>query len=139
MLERIKEDAGRSLTNFTDRDHSQRTYYWIVLAGLAINALSWFAAILNPHVIVSTKTGGLLLPFEQNIGPRDMFAESAVNNRSFANVADRQKQEIYEALVMTAGITFYFYEEPRKKNDAEYLKNSKLLAERNLKMIGIDP
>lgn len=51
MFERIKEDAGRGLTEFTDRDHSGQTYYWIISLGLAVNALSWLTAIITPDAI----------------------------------------------------------------------------------------
>ena len=51
MYERIKEDAGRSLSEFTDRDHSRWTYYLIIAAGLFGNALSWFTAIVTPDAI----------------------------------------------------------------------------------------
>lgn len=50
-LDRIRNDAGRSLSEFTDGDHSRRTYYWIIGAGLAVNALSWFVAIVTPDAI----------------------------------------------------------------------------------------
>ena len=80
-----------------------------------------------------------LLPFEMNIGLRDMFAESAVDNGIFKDMTDRQKQEIYEALVMMGGVTYHFYEEAKKKNDLEELKACKLVAEKNLGYIGIKP
>ena len=51
VYDRIKEDAGRSLSEFTDADHSRRTYYWIIVGGLTINALSWIVAIVTPDVI----------------------------------------------------------------------------------------
>lgn len=51
MYDRIKEDAGRGLTEFTDRDHSRQTYYWIIALGLTVNALSWLTAIVTPDVV----------------------------------------------------------------------------------------
>jgi hypothetical protein len=51
MLDKIKEDAGRSLSEFTDRDHSKQTYYRVIGAGLAINALSWIIALITPETI----------------------------------------------------------------------------------------
>ena len=79
------------------------------------------------------------LPFEQNIGLRDVFAESAVDNGIFKDVTDRQKQEMYETFVMIGGVTYHFYEEAKKKNNVEDIKTSKLAAERNLGYIGIKP
>ena len=80
-----------------------------------------------------------ILPFEQNIGLRDMFAESAVDNGIFKDLTDRQKQEMYETFVMIGGVTYHFYEEARKKNNVEELKACKLVAEKNLGYIGIKP
>jgi hypothetical protein len=51
LHDRIKGDAGRALTEFTDADHSRRIYYWIIGAGFVANALSWFVAIVTPDVI----------------------------------------------------------------------------------------
>ena len=51
MFERIKEDAGRSLSDFTDRDHAGRTYYWVGAVGLAVNILSWIVAMITPDAI----------------------------------------------------------------------------------------
>lgn len=51
MFERFREDAGRSLTDFTDGDHSRRIYYIVIGGGLAINLLSWVVAIVTPDVI----------------------------------------------------------------------------------------
>ena len=103
---------------------------------VALAAVSYIG--LNSHVY-QLKSEELLLPFEQNIGLRDVFAEEAVDNKMFDGMTDREKQEIYEDLVMTGGITYYFYEEARKKNSSQDLKVCKLLAERNLKLIGINP
>ncbi len=51
MYERIKEDAGRGLSDFTDRDHARRTYYLIIVIGLSVNVLSWIVAIVTPDAI----------------------------------------------------------------------------------------
>lgn len=49
--ERIKEDAGRSLSEFTDADHSGRTYFWAIGIGSTINIFSWIVAFVTPEVI----------------------------------------------------------------------------------------
>jgi hypothetical protein len=103
---------------------------------LALAMVSYIG--LNSRVF-NQRTEEMMLPFEQNIGLRDTLAETAVNNGIFSNLTDTQKQEIYEGLVMIAGITHHLYEDARKKNNLEELKDSKLLAEQNLKNIGINP
>ena len=80
-----------------------------------------------------------LIPFEQNIGLRDMFAESEVDNKIIDSLNDRQKQEMFEAFVMISGVTYHLYEEARKKNNAAELKAVKVIAEKNLGYIGIKP
>jgi hypothetical protein len=51
MYERIKEDAGRNLSAFTDDDHSRKTLYRWIAIGSAVNILSWIIAILTPKAI----------------------------------------------------------------------------------------
>ncbi len=92
IFERIKEDAGRGITDFTDRDHERRTYYRIIVIGLAVNALSWIVAIVTPDAIAEwvglaadisdrVKAYLLAIPFWA------MFfaAYSALRTRSYTN------------------------------------------------------
>lgn len=51
MFDRIKEDAGRRLSDFTDQDHSRRRYLRIAGAGLGINCVSWIVGFLTPEAI----------------------------------------------------------------------------------------
>jgi hypothetical protein len=51
MYERFKEDQGQKLSEFTDGDHSRSTYLKWIVAGLAVNLLSWVGAIITPEVI----------------------------------------------------------------------------------------
>jgi len=93
---------------------------------------------LNSHVY-NGRTEKPLLPFEQNIGMRDFVAENATNNGIFDGVSDRRKQELYEFLVMFGGLTYHLYEKAvREKNDAE-IKNAKLAAAQNLRLLGVMP
>ena len=80
-----------------------------------------------------------ILPFEQNVGLRDVVAESATDNGIFNNVTDRKKQELYELLVMVGGLTYHFYEKALREKNAEELKNSKLQAAQNLRIVGLKP
>lgn len=80
-----------------------------------------------------------IIPFEQNIGLRDIVAEQATENGIFNNVTDRQKQELYEILVMFGAVTYHFYEKAVREKNAEEIKNCKLFAAQNLKAIGIKP
>lgn len=80
-----------------------------------------------------------IIPFEQNVGLRDVVAEYATDKGIFNNVTDREKQELYELYVMTSGLTYHFYEKALQENNAEDLKQSKLAAAQNLKLVGINP
>ena len=51
MYERFKEDQGQALSEFTDGDHSRRTYWTVIAIGLAVNLVSWTAAIVTPEAI----------------------------------------------------------------------------------------
>ena len=93
---------------------------------------------LNSHVC-NGKTDAPIIPFEQNIGLRDVVAEYATDNGIFNNVTDRQKQELYEILVMFGGVTYHFYEKALKEKNAEKIKTWRLFAAQNLKAIGINP
>jgi hypothetical protein len=91
---------------------------------------------LNSHVY-NGRTEKLLLPFEQNIGLRDVVAEQATDTGYFNNLTDRKKQEMYEFLVMFGGLTFHLYEKALRENNVSELKNARLAAEQNLKLLGI--
>ena len=93
---------------------------------------------LNSHVYYEIREKPII-PFEQNLGLRDVVAEYATDNGIFNNVTDRRKQELYELLVMFGGLTYHFYEKALRENNAEELKNSKLAAAQNLKLMGIKP
>lgn len=80
-----------------------------------------------------------ILPFEQDPGQRDAIAEYAAQNGTFDNMTHRQRQEMYEALVMVGVFTHLIYEEAKKNNNAQALKEIKYLAKQNLKSIGINP
>ena len=93
---------------------------------------------LNSHVYNGI-TEKPIIPLEQNVGLRDVVAEYATDNDIFKNVTDRKKQELYELLVMLGGLTYHFYEKAVREKDVEELKNIKLAAAQNLKMLGIKP
>jgi len=80
-----------------------------------------------------------ILPFEQNVGMRDVVAEYVTDNGIFNNVTDRQKQELYELLVIGGALTYHVYENALRENDAEELRNLKLMAAQQLKVVGIKP
>jgi hypothetical protein len=85
------------------------------------------------------KTEKLIIPFEQNIGLRDVVAEHATDKGIFDNVTDQQKQELYELMIMLSGLTYHYYEKACRENNVEEIKNCKLSAEQFLKLIGIKP
>lgn len=72
MYERFKEDGGRSISDFTDGDHSRSTYYRVIAVCLFINMLSWVVALITPNEIaewvglvtdLSDKAHAILLAF----------------------------------------------------------------------------
>jgi len=91
---------------------------------------------LNSHVYYGRREK-LIIPFEQNVGLRDVVAEHATDNGLFNNVTDKQKQEQYELLVMLGGLNYYYYEKACKENNVTEIENCKLAAAQLLKLIGI--
>lgn len=91
---------------------------------------------LHSHIYYG-KTEKPILPFEQNIGLRDVVAEYATDNSIFKDVTDQEKQELYELLVMLAGLTYHYYEKACKENNVEEIESSKLAAAQHLNIIGI--
>ncbi len=103
---------------------------------LALALVSYIS--LNRRVHNGTKEK-LIDPFEQNQGLRDAIAEYAAQNGIFNNMTGRQRQEMYEALVMVALFTDVVYDQAIKSNNAQALKEVKQIAAQNLKSIGIKP
>src|SRR6266568_1099676 len=70
---------------------------------------------------------------------RDTIAEALVDGNAFSSVSDRQKQEMYETLVLFTGFALAVYQEGKGGN-AESLKISQQLAAQNLLAVtGISP
>ncbi len=93
---------------------------------------------LNMHVYHGI-TEKPIIPFEQNVGVRDVVAEHATDNGIFNNVTDRRKQELYEFLVMFGGLTYHLCEKAGREKDSEELKKCKVAAAENLKLVGVKP
>jgi len=102
-------------------------------------ALALVSYIGLNNLVYNGKTEELIIPFEQNLGMRDVVAKNATDSGILANYTDQKKQEIYEFLVMFGGLTYQLCEKARKENNAEELKNCKLAAAQNLKVLGIEP
>ena len=77
------------------------------------------------------------LPLGILVRLRDAVAETATNNGMFNNVTDKEKQELYELLILIGGLTYHFYEKACKENNAKEIENCKLSAANNLKIIGV--
>ena len=103
---------------------------------LALAIVSYIELSSN---VFHQRTEEIIIPFGQNVGVRDSLAESVNRNGSFNDLTDRQKQEMYEVLVMIGGLTYHFYEKAKSEKNAEELKNCKLAAAQNLKLVGITP
>jgi len=70
---------------------------------------------------------------------RDTIAEALVEGNALGSVSDRQKQEMYETLVLFTGFALAVYQEG-KGGSAESLKISQQLAGQNLlAVVGISP
>ena len=71
---------------------------------------------------------------------RDTIASALVEGNAFNGVSDRQKQEMYEALVLFTGFALAAYQEGKQTGNAESLKVGQQLAGQNLLAVtGISP
>src|SRR5207247_1000596 len=71
---------------------------------------------------------------------RDAIAEALVEGKALNGVTDRQKQELYETLVIFTGFTLATYQEGKQGGNAESVKVAQRLAGQNLlAVIGISP
>ena len=71
---------------------------------------------------------------------RDTIAEALVEGNALKGVTDRQKQEMYETLVIFTGFALATYQEGKQGGDADTVKVSRQLAGQNLlALIGISP
>jgi len=52
-MKRIKEDAGRGLSEFIEIDRPHRFYLWAAAIGFAVNIFSWFVAFATPEAVFS--------------------------------------------------------------------------------------
>ena len=52
-MKRIKEDAGRGLSEFIETDRPNRFYLWAATIGFAVNIFSWFVAFATPEAVFS--------------------------------------------------------------------------------------
>ncbi len=78
-------------------------------------------------------------PDPQMLELRDTIAAALVEGNALSGVTDRQKQEMYEALVLYTGLALATYEEGKQGN-AESLKIARQLAGANLLAVtGISP
>ena len=71
---------------------------------------------------------------------RDAIAEALVEGNALNGVTDRQKQEMYETLVILTGFALATYREGKQAGNADTVKVSRQLAGQNLlALIGISP
>jgi hypothetical protein len=80
-----------------------------------------------------------ILPFEQNIGLRDVVAEHATDFGTFSKYTDREKQQLYELFVIYGAVTYRLYEDALRENNAQDIKNARAVAANNLEFAGIKP
>jgi hypothetical protein len=71
---------------------------------------------------------------------RDTIASALVEERALHNVSDRQKQEMYETLVLFTGFALATYQEGKQGGNVETVRVSQQLAGQNLLAItGVSP
>ena len=71
---------------------------------------------------------------------RETIAEALVESNALNGVSDRQKQEMYETLVLFTGFALAAYEEGKQSGNGESVKAGELLAGQNLQSVtGISP
>ena len=98
-------------------------------------ALSFFLA-----TNASIYHGGGQPPDPPMVELRDTIAEALVEGNALNGVTDRQKQEMYETLVLFTGFALAVHEEGQQDGNAKTLKTSQQLAGQNLlALIGISP
>ena len=98
-------------------------------------ALSFFFA-----TNASIYHGGGQPPDPPMVELRDTIAEALVEGNALNGVTDRQKQEMYETLVLFTGFALAVYEEGKQGGNAETIKTSQKLAGQNLLAVtGISP
>jgi hypothetical protein len=98
-------------------------------------ALSFFFA-----TNASIYHGGGQPPDPPMVELRDTIAEALVEGNALNGVTDRQKQEMYETLVLFTGFALAVYEEGKQGSNAETIKTSQKLAGQNLLAVtGISP
>lgn len=79
-------------------------------------------------------------PDPQMLELRDIIAGALVEGNALKGVTDRQKQEMYETLVLYTGFTLAAYQEAKQLGNAESLKVSQQLAGQSLQAVtGISP
>lgn len=76
--------------------------------------------------------------FERGQESRNALGEAFVRDGSLAKMTERQKQEGYEVLIMTAGFIYQRYETAKKERNAEELKHIKTVVAGLLKDRGIN-
>lgn len=80
-----------------------------------------------------------IIPFEQNIGLRDVVAELATDHGTFSKYTDREKQILYELFVVYGAVAYHLNEKAIREKNTEDIKKSRLLAGQNLELAGIKP
>lgn len=76
--------------------------------------------------------------FEKGQESRNGLAEAIARDGALDKMTDRQKQEGYEFLIMTAGFIYHRFETAKKEKNAEELKHIKTLTAGLLKDVGIN-
>lgn len=74
-------------------------------------------------------------PDQQFVDLRNLIAGALANGGALNNTTDRQKQEMYEALVAYTGITQFGYEQAKQAGNETYAKGYQQVAGQNLQTV----
>lgn len=102
-------------------------------------ALAYVSFVGLNKLVYQGVTEKPIIPFEQNIGLRDVVAELATDHGTFSKYPDREKQILYELFVVYGAVTYHLYEKALEEKKTEEIKNAKIAAAQNLATAGIKP
>jgi hypothetical protein len=136
----------RELADLLGSNQTERDQYFALMNGVldAIGKKVAAAGLQNDVAIalsyffgenIRIYRGMPELSDQQFIDLRNNFAAVLLSGGGFASASDRQKQEMYETLVIYTGLTQIFYDQAKQANNEAVAKLSQQLAGQNLQTV----
>ena len=133
----------RELADLIGNDQTERDQYFVLMNAVldAIDKKVAAAGLQNDVAIalsyffgenIRIYRGKPDLSDQQFVDLRNSFANALQSSGAFATATDRQKQEMYETLVIYTGVTQYSYEQAMQAKSDELIKLARVLAGKNL-------